>query len=56
MNYIKNYLDEVKEVVDLIEPNDVYRIVELLVELRERKAGFSCWGWGKRCECLAYGE
>lgn len=36
MNYIRNYLDEVKEVVDLIESNDVYRIVELLVELRER--------------------
>ena len=36
MIYIRNYLDEVKEVVDLIESNDVYRIVELLVELRER--------------------
>ena len=36
MKYIRNYLDEVKEVVDLIESNDVYRIVELLVELRER--------------------
>ena len=34
MNYIKDYLDEVKKVVDSIIQNDIQRIVESLVDLR----------------------
>lgn len=34
MNYIKNYLDEVKKVVDSIDQNYIQRIVESLVDLR----------------------
>jgi D-sedoheptulose 7-phosphate isomerase len=36
MDYIRHYLDEVKKVVDLIKPDDVRRIVELLVDLRDK--------------------
>jgi D-sedoheptulose 7-phosphate isomerase len=34
MNYIKDYLDEVKKVVDSIIQNNIQRIVESLVDLR----------------------
>jgi D-sedoheptulose 7-phosphate isomerase len=34
MNYVRHYLNEVKEVVDSIRQNDIQRIVESLVELR----------------------
>jgi D-sedoheptulose 7-phosphate isomerase len=34
MNYIKDYLDEVKKVADSIIQNDIQRIVESLVDLR----------------------
>jgi len=34
MNYIKDYLNEVKKVVDSINQNDIQRIVESLVDLR----------------------
>jgi len=35
MNYIKQYLDEVKRAVDSIHQNDIQRIVELLIQLRQ---------------------
>jgi D-sedoheptulose 7-phosphate isomerase len=34
VKYIENYLDEVRKVADLITPNDIHRMVELLMDLR----------------------
>jgi D-sedoheptulose 7-phosphate isomerase len=34
VKYIENYLHEVRKVADLITPNDIHRMVELLMDLR----------------------
>jgi D-sedoheptulose 7-phosphate isomerase len=38
MNYVKNYLTEVRRVVDSLDPSAIQKIVELLIDIR-RKGG-----------------
>ena len=44
-DYIRNYFDEVKEVVDSIRAKDIQRIVEQLIDLRVGGVEFSFSGW-----------
>ncbi len=46
MDHIKKYLQETKEIVDLIEPGVIDKIIRLLVDLREKKGRLFLIGAG----------